>query len=540
MDDECEVPFHAMGLDDRILQSIANLGWSNPTVIQEKAIPLALEGKDVIIQAKTGSGKTAAFAVPIIQKILLSKQSAIEQSVKAIVVTPSKQLCAQACKFIKELSDCCATEIQCVDISPKDSLVVQKPVLMEKPDIIVGTPSKILAHLNAGNLFLKDSMEFFVIDEADLLLTFGYVNDVKNLLKHLPKMYQSFCVSATLNTDISVLKKMVSHSAVVLKLEEPQIPENLMQYHIMVEENDKYALLCALFQLNLIHGRTLLFVNTIDKSYKLKMFLQQFGIQSCILNNEMPLTSQCHIIDEFNKAVYDNIIATDEQVWDEETEGFKKGSNKKDDSCSVSRGIDFRNVSNVINFDFPVTINAYIHRIGRTARANQKGTALSFVTIDEKEVFGAVEQVILKETANGEEFFKPFNFNMNRIEGFQYRAKDAINVCSKRAVQEARMMEIRQEVLNSKKLNTFFQAHPRDKEVLHNGKLKISSQTLKLQNVPDYLVPTTLKNSMNKSDDVKKIKPVFQQHTKKKKRKFQADPLRNFTVKSGRSKKSKT
>ncbi|XP_029656481.1 probable ATP-dependent RNA helicase DDX56 [Octopus sinensis] len=542
MDDEdCEVPFHAMGLDDRVLQSIANLGWSNPTLIQEKAIPLALEGKDILIQAKTGSGKTAAFAIPIIQKILLSKQSAVEQSVRAIVVTPSKQLCVQACKVIKELSYCCTTEIQCVDISPKEPLPVQKPILMEKPDIVVGTPSRILAHIGANNLFLKDSMEFLVIDEADLLLAFGYINDMKALLKHFPKIYQSLWVTATLNTDINTLKKMILHNAVVLKLEEPQIPEHLMQYHIMVEDDDKYALMCALFKLKLIRGRSLMFVNTIDESYRLKMFLQQFGIKSCILNNEMPLTSRCNIVDEFNRAVYDNIIATDEQIFEDDAEDTKKKTKKENDGCGVSRGVDFYNVSNVINFDFPESVNAYIHRIGRTARAKQKGTALSFVNSKEREIFDEVEEVIIQESGDSGSNFKPFNFNMKRIEGFQYRSKDALNVCTRKAVKEARLKEIRQEVLNSKKLNSFFQAHPRDKEVLHHdAKLQFSQKSLKLENVPDYLIPTTLKDSIHNSPSVKKIQPFSHQRTsKKKKRKYQADPLKNFTLSSSKKKRYK-
>merc|ERR1712038_858145 len=167
------VGFHEMGLDDRLLKAIASLGWRQPTLIQEKAIPLALEGKDVLARARTGSGKTAAFSIPIIQKILTSKQNAREQCIKAVVLTPTKELCNQAYKNITALCGSCSREVKCVDISGQVPLDANRPLLMEKPDIIVGTPSRILAHLQAGHMTLKQSLEMLVVDEADLVFSFG-------------------------------------------------------------------------------------------------------------------------------------------------------------------------------------------------------------------------------------------------------------------------------------------------------------------------------------------------------------------------------
>eukprot|EP00058_Branchiostoma_floridae_P018269 XP_002603758.1 hypothetical protein BRAFLDRAFT_59676 [Branchiostoma floridae] len=187
MADEVEksLAFHEMGLDDRLLKAIASQGWRHPTLIQERAIPLALEGKDLLARARTGSGKTAAFVIPIIQRILDGKQAAKEQAVKALVLTPSKELCSQAYKNAVALSSCCSREVRCLDVSGTTDITSQRPMLMEKPDIVIGTPSRVLAHIQGGNLELQQSLEMLVIDEADLVFSFGYEKDIKTLLGYV-------------------------------------------------------------------------------------------------------------------------------------------------------------------------------------------------------------------------------------------------------------------------------------------------------------------------------------------------------------------
>ncbi|XP_064602237.1 probable ATP-dependent RNA helicase DDX56 [Liolophura sinensis] len=536
--------FHEMGLDDRILKAVAKLGWSSPTPIQERAIPLALEGKDVLARARTGSGKTAAFVIPVVQKILLAKQTATEQCVRALVMTPSKELCKQAYNNIQELTSYCSREIKCTDISPHVPLLQQKPLLMEKPDIVVGTPSRVLAHLTAGNLSVKETMELLVIDEADLLFSFGYEQDVKKLLEHLPKIYQAFLMSATLSEDVKALKKLVLHNAVILKLEESQLPEatQLTQYHIKCEDDDKFALIYTLLKLRLIRGKSIIFVNSVNKSYRLKLFLEQFGILSCVLNSELPTASRCHIVTQFNDGLYDIIIASDETMLSdpqEKPQHIKKGKriHKKDEEYGVSRGIDFRHVSNVINFDFPVTVDAYIHRVGRTARGDSEGTALSFVNMKEMAQLKLVEDALSDSYGDGEDMFKPFQFRMEEIEGFRYRAKDALRAVTKVAIREARLKEIKQELLNSKKLKSYFEDNPRDLQLLrHDKSLHTVKNQPQLKNVPDYLVPPTLKGlsrngGRNKSrrsgqSNDRKAPAITQGQRKFQKR--QADPLKSF------------
>lgn len=145
------------------------MGWSEPTLIQDKTIGLLLEGKDVLMRARTGSGKTAAFAIPLIQKILSNKPMQAQQEIKGVILAPSKELCNQIYQVIVNLTIKCSREVKCIDISPQVQLNTQKVLLAEKPDIIVSTPGRIFQHLKAGNINLKESLDTLVIDEADLV-----------------------------------------------------------------------------------------------------------------------------------------------------------------------------------------------------------------------------------------------------------------------------------------------------------------------------------------------------------------------------------
>lgn len=244
------------------------VGWSKPTLIQEKAIPLLLEGKDVILRARTGSGKTAAFAIPLVQKILHSKSNAEEQVTSAFVLTPSKELCQQTRQAISQLTALCGKLIKVVDLSSNDT-AAQKHVLSERPDIVISTPGRIVHHLQSGNVDLK-KMEVLVIDEADLIFSYGFEKDFKKIVEHLPAIYQAMLVSATITEEVVEMKKIVLHNPVILKLEEPDlVPESqLSNQRILAEADEKPAILSALFKLHLLRGKNVIFVNTVDRCYK--------------------------------------------------------------------------------------------------------------------------------------------------------------------------------------------------------------------------------------------------------------------------------
>ncbi|XP_032364040.1 putative ATP-dependent RNA helicase DDX56 [Etheostoma spectabile] len=550
--------FHEMGLDDRLLKAVADLGWSRPTLIQEKAIPLALEGKDLLARARTGSGKTAAYAVPVIQRILASKQSVREQEVRALILVPTKELGQQVQTMIRQLTAYCSRDVRVADITGKADLSAQRPILMEKPDVVVGTPSRVLAHLNAHNLLLQSSLETLVVDEADLLFSFGFETDLKNLLCHLPKIYQSFLMSATLTEDVEALKELLLHNPVVLKLQGSQLPDSsqLQQYSIKCEEEDKFLLVYTLLKLRLVQGKTLVFVGAVERCYRLKLFLEQFGIPACVLNSELPVQSRCHIITQFNQGFYDYIIATDEQSLADPTappqaaaakgkkkkkKGAERGGRTKDKEYGVSRGVDFQSVANVINFDFPTAVESYVHRVGRTARADNPGTALSFVSHTELALLSEVEEALSGD--NAECVLKPYQFKMEEIEGFRYRCRDAMRSVTKQAVREARLKEIKQELLNSEKLKTYFEDNPRDLQLLrHDKDLHPAVVKPHLRNVPEYLVPETLRGVLN---------PLSSRRRKRRKEKPDGvvkgkfknirgkNPLKSFRYSGARSGKGK-
>ncbi|RMZ93637.1 putative ATP-dependent RNA helicase DDX56, partial [Brachionus plicatilis] len=288
--DEEVVSFTEMGIDDRILLAVIEQGWAEPTPIQEAAIPLILQGKDILAKARTGSGKTGAYAIPLLHKILSMKKQRVKQMTTALVLTPSRELCSQAFKNFHELMIYCQREISVIDISSSQmTLQSQKQILATKPDIIVSTPTKILAHLKEENcLDLKSTLELLVIDEADLLLSFGYEEEMKSLVNYLPKNIQTILLSATLNEEVQAVKSLYLHNPAILKLKDSaELPDpvQLEQYQISCnDEEDKFVLLYSIVKLQLVKGKSLIFVNTVNRCYKLKMFLENFGIRSCVLN----------------------------------------------------------------------------------------------------------------------------------------------------------------------------------------------------------------------------------------------------------------
>ncbi|KRX57169.1 putative ATP-dependent RNA helicase DDX56 [Trichinella sp. T9] len=494
--------FNSFNLDYRILKAVKLLGWKKPTLIQEKFIPLALQGKDIVSRARTGSGKTAAFSIPIIQKILEEKQSSGIQCIRAVVLAPSRELAKQLCDHINSLCQFLTPEIQCVDLVIAEHAVAQRFSLNSNPDIVVSTPSRLLAQLKQNNLSLRETLKYFVVDEADLVLSYGYESEMTEIISYLPNNYQAFLTSATMNENVKLLKKLTLHNAVILKIEEAQLPaaDQLTQYHISCNEDEKFVILCTLFKLKLIKGKTVIFVDTIDRCFKLKLFLNTFGITVVILNSELPLNSRCHIVQQFNSGLYDTIIASDEISVESPEERKQSGTiiklEKKE--STASRGIDFNQISNVINFDFPKTVEEYIHRVGRTARAWNQGTALSFSTKREAKFVSRVKKALAKQYEG--EFLKPYRINMEELDGFRYRCLDALRAATTLAVKEARLKEIREEVLKSTKLKSYFVENPRDLQLIRHDRIFKRNRSLKhLKHVPEYIVPKSLRGVPVKS-----------------------------------------
>ncbi|KNC87652.1 hypothetical protein SARC_00223 [Sphaeroforma arctica JP610] len=591
--DADQAKFSSLALDDRLLSAVEKLGWQYPTLIQSKGIPLALAGRDLLARARTGSGKTATYALPIINRILLEKQTDgnSKRSVRALLLVPTKELCEQVHKQVRELTLYCSKLVAVTAVSSTVEVEEQKAALLQASDILIGTPTRILAHINAKNVDVK-SVHSVVVDEADLLFSFGYENDVRTLLAHLTVGYQSYLMSATMTKDVEALREIVQTNPAILRLNESHLPEDsrLAQHIIRCEDKEKYLILYSMLIFKLINGKILLFVNSITEVYRLKLFLDHFSIKACVLNSELPHNSRQHIVQEFNKGVYDIIIASDENsaladeddsddeedlttlrgtqaVASEEKsnvmEGKKKRkrkNNQKDGEYGVTRGVDFNDVNWVVNVDFPVHSNAYIHRVGRTARAGKAGNAISFVTQPEhREVLAKIEKKLKihnHETSQKESVLRPYAFSMTKIKGLKYRVDAAITTLTRGAIKQARLREIRTEILNSQKLKDYFAENPRDYQVLrHNDVLDTKKVNLGLKHIPSYLMPSKVAILQEKEalyagsapaggefSHARNLKSKHSAHKRKykkagDKKRPSSDPLKSFSV--GGNKKAK-
>lgn len=564
--------FDSFNLDPRLNQAIKQLGFKNPTLVQSKAIPLALQEKrDIIAKASTGSGKTVAYAVPVVQSILAAKanNNTNDHQICSIILVPTKELATQVTSFLEKLILYCGKSIKLLNLSSQINEQVQHSLLLENPEILISTPSRLITAIEKNNetISLKD-LTYLVIDEVDLILSYGYQEDLDKLATYLPlkKTLQTFLMSATLNEDINELKNKFCRSPAILKLNDDEITNKnkLVQYYVKTTEFDKFLLAYVIFKLNLIKGKTLIFVNNIDRGYRLKLFLEQFGIKSCILNSELPINSRLHIVDEYNKNVYQLLIATDDSdnikeideeadedeetsVTPQEKSESKKSKDdkfKKDKEYGVSRGVDFKNVACVLNFDLPLTAKSYVHRIGRTARAGKSGMSLSFV-IPEKE-FGKhkpsslvtakrdekiLRRIVKQQSKLGFEI-QPYQFDMNQVEGFRYRCDDGFRSVTQVAIREARVKELKQELLTNEKLKRHFEENPQDLASLrHDKELHPARVQTHLKRVPEYLLPQGARNTNTKVGFVPFHKNKVNKKKFGKKKGGKSDPLKTFRSK---------
>lgn len=482
------------------------------------------------------------------------------QCTSALVLVPTRELAEQVTKTIEAFAAFCTKDIRTVNLTQKVSEAVQRSLLADSPDIVVATPARAFANLEGSSLSL-DNLAYLVIDEADLVLSYGYDEDLQNVAKVMPKGVQTILMSATLTSEVETLKGLFCRNPAILELDEPDnsgegVSQFVVKYvaqasttvNILTDhrcgEDEKFLLVYVIFKLKLIKGKCIIFVGDIDRCYRLKLYLEQFGVRSCILNSELPVNSRIHVVEEFNKNVYDIIIASDEheimgdedtpkervepstasndtEVGDEETEKpeaklppkKKRKTAEKDKEYGISRGIDFKNVACVLNFDLPTSSKSYTHRIGRTARAGQTGMALSFVVPAElyrKHVPTSIESAkddekilakVVKHQAKKGKEVKPYNFDMKQVEAFRYRMGDALRAVTRVAIREARTRELRQELMKSEKLKRHFEENPGDLHHLrHDGELRPAKVQSHLKHVPDYLLPEGGKKALTSGE----------------------------------------
>lgn len=342
--------FNQMPLSKEILRAVEDMGFEEATTIQSSSIPLLLEGKDVIGHSQTGTGKTAAFSIPIIEKISTSNSKAVQ----ALVLCPTRELALQACEEIKKFAKY-KPDIKAVAIYGGQQIDRQFIALRKKPQIVVGTPGRIMDHIKRKTLKLNE-LSTVVLDEADEMLSMGFREDIETILKGTPQERQTVLFSATLSREILQITKQYQTEPEMVKVTQEQVTvPNIEQLYYEVPQGQKIDVLCRIIDIQ-NPTRSIVFCNTKRMVDELTSALQFRGYSAKGLHGDIKQSTRTQIMNEFKAGTIDLLVATD----------------------VAARGIDVDNVEIVFNFDIPQDVEYYVHRIGRTGRAGKPGSSITF------------------------------------------------------------------------------------------------------------------------------------------------------------------
>ena len=359
------MPFSALGLDPSIVRATRELGFTRPTPVQQEAIPPALAGRDVLACAMTGSGKTAAFLLPIMQRLLGKRR----HKTRALVLTPTRELAAQIDAHLGELA--VHTPLSGAAVFGGVGMGPQEHAFRSGVDLIVATPGRLLDHFRQSYARLDD-LEVLVLDEADRMLDMGFLPDIRRVLRHLPPRRQTLFFSATMPSPIVQLSREMLKNPVTVNLERKAAPAvGITQAAYPVSQELKSSLLVALLK----HGdlkSVLVFTRTKHRANRLAQFLERQRVACERIHGNRTQSQRTAALAGFKAGRFRVLVATD----------------------IAARGIDVEALSHVVNFDVPGTPDDYIHRVGRTARAEATGDAFTFVAPQEEGDLRAIERAI--------------------------------------------------------------------------------------------------------------------------------------------------
>lgn len=351
--------FKEFNFKTEIMAQIDAVGYKEPTPIQAQAIPVILEGSDILGLAKTGTGKTAAFVLPILEKIATTKGKG--KGVRALIIAPTRELAEQINNTVLQLGK--QIGIKSLAVYGGTSVKKQVDVLKTGVDIVVGCPGRILDHINQGNLGLT-RLEFLVLDEADHMLDMGFLKDIEKIVKHTPKKKQTLFFSATMPKEIKTLAFKVlekGHKTIEVEYKDPVKLIEHELYHI--DHDDKKSKLIELLDDSRIES-VIVFTNGKHKARHLSKTLEVKGLKAVNFQGNLSQNQRDAALSGFREGKYNILVATD----------------------IAARGLDIPQVTHVINFDLPKTAEAFTHRSGRTGRANKNGIVISFSSLDDKKI----------------------------------------------------------------------------------------------------------------------------------------------------------
>lgn len=348
--------FTQLGLCQPLAQAVSALGYEKPTHIQSQAIPVILQGRDVIAAAQTGTGKTASFVLPILHK-LQGAQTQKKKRIRALILVPTRELAIQVDDKIQQYGQPLA--LRSLAIYGGVDEKTQKQALIDGVDILVATPGRLLDLYGQRAVYFEE-VEILVLDEADRMLDMGFIDDINKILDRLPEAMQHLLFSATLSNKVRDLAKSVIHNPFEISIAAKQASKaNIEQWIITVDKDQKSALLSHLIQQNQ-WDQTLIFIETKHGAAKLVSQLEKRGIHAEAFHSGRSQASRAQLLEDFKAGKIKYLVATG----------------------VAARGIDIEALPRVVNYDLPFPADEYVHRIGRTGRANAQGEAISFVSKD--------------------------------------------------------------------------------------------------------------------------------------------------------------
>ncbi|XP_066151768.1 ATP-dependent RNA helicase DDX47 [Euwallacea fornicatus] len=366
--EDVSVSWQDLGLVDALCKACEQLKWKSPSKIQRESIPVALQGKDIIGLAETGSGKTAAFALPILQALLENPQRHF-----ALILTPTRELAFQISEQFEALGS--AIGVKSVVIVGGMDMTSQALLLAKKPHIIIATPGRLVDHLSNTKGFNLRALKYLVMDEADRILNMDFETEVDKILKVIPRERHTFLFSATMTKKVKKLQRACLQDPVRVEVSTKyQTVEKLQQYYIFIPVKFKDVYLVHILNEN-AGNSFMIFCSTCNNTIRTALLLRNLGFTAVPLHGQMSQNKRLAALTKFKAKARSILISTD----------------------VASRGLDIPHVDIVVNFDIPTHSKDYIHRVGRTARAGRSGKAITFVTQYDVELYQRIEQLIGKQ-----------------------------------------------------------------------------------------------------------------------------------------------
>lgn len=355
--------FEEFNLDKNIIKSLKNIKYEIPSKVQSKVIPQLLNNKDIIVKSKTGSGKTASFAIPLCEKVDINNNS-----VQGLIIAPTRELALQIKEEVQNIGR--IKKVRCSAIFGKQPLKEQVAELKQRVHIVVATPGRIIDHIGRGTIDLSN-VKFFIIDEADKMLNKGFVNDMESIMTKLPQNTCKGMFSATIDDNINLVceKYMKDIIRIEIKDEDKHIKKQISEFFIKSEEENKYDLLKSIIYKECPH-LVIVFANTRDKVDEIYKSMKKDKFTVGVIHGDMSQDKRLFIIKDFKENKFNILVSSD----------------------ITSRGIHVDDVSLVINYEVPRDKENYVHRIGRTGRVDKLGKAITIVSTKEEKYLREIEE----------------------------------------------------------------------------------------------------------------------------------------------------